>query len=57
MGDKMLVENGLGYEIYKSKNKFYIGIWNGITYERRSKSFDTRINARTSANRIVKRIK
>lgn len=57
MGDKMLVESGLGYEIYKSKNKFYIGIWNGITYERRSKSFDTRINARTSANRIVKRRK
>lgn len=53
----MLVESGLGYEIYKSKNKFYIGIWNGITYERRCKCFDTRINARTSANRIIKRSK
>jgi len=53
----MLVESGLGYEIYKSKNKFYIGIWNGITYERRKKSFDTRIEARTSALRITNRIK
>ena len=51
----MLVETGCGYEIYKVKDKFFIGIWNGITYERRKKSFDTRIDARTSAARITNR--